>query len=201
MKAAEDKRTLIVDAAVRRFGHFGVGKTTMNDIARDVSMSKASLYYYFPDKNALLAASLERVIGQSFDRVSDRMSKMNQSLATMEYLLESRMEFITRHYKLFEYFFGSGPNPPRKLTALVTEARDSQIQLILRALQSGVDRGELKTMDTDEMAQVILFAIEGMRVSFLKDADGILFPGSEEFDAILSLQKKLIQVLIAGLSR
>lgn len=201
MKAAEDKRTLIVDAAVRRFGHFGVGKTTMNDIARDVSMSKAALYYYFPDKNALLAASLEQVINQSFDRVSSRMSRMDQSLATMEYLLESRMEFITRHYKLFEYFFGFGPTPPRELTALVTEARDSQIQLIRLALQSGVDRGELKAMDTDEMAQIILFAIEGMRVSILKDAEGLLYPGSEDFDAVLSLQKKMIQVLIAGLSR
>ena len=199
MKAAEDKRTRIVKAAIRRFGHFGVDKTTMNDISQDVSMSKASLYYYFPDKNALLAASLEQVIGQSFDQVSNKLAQMDQSLAILEYLLDSRMEFITRHYKLFEYFFGSGPNPPPELTTLVTKARDSQLDLIRMSLRFGVERGELNPMDIDEMAQIILLAIEGIRFSFLKDADGLLYPGSEEFETILRLQKKMIQVLLRGL--
>lgn len=43
------KREAIIEAAIKRFAHFGVGKTTMTEIGNDLSLSKASLYYYFPD--------------------------------------------------------------------------------------------------------------------------------------------------------
>jgi AcrR family transcriptional regulator len=58
----DKKKTLIIEAAQKRFSHFGVGKTTMNEIADDLSISKASLYYYFPDKLNLYAAVLQKII-------------------------------------------------------------------------------------------------------------------------------------------
>ena len=58
----DKKREAIIEAAKKRFSHFGVGKTTMNEIADDLSISKASLYYYFPDKLNLYAAVLQTII-------------------------------------------------------------------------------------------------------------------------------------------
>jgi AcrR family transcriptional regulator len=49
----ETKKTQILDAAYKRFSHYGYSKTTMKEIASDLSMSKALLYYYFPDKSQL----------------------------------------------------------------------------------------------------------------------------------------------------
>ncbi|MGI8637960.1 MAG: TetR/AcrR family transcriptional regulator, partial [Segetibacter sp.] len=43
--AQDKKRDVIIQAAQKRFSHFGVDKTTMNEIADDLSISKASLYY------------------------------------------------------------------------------------------------------------------------------------------------------------
>jgi AcrR family transcriptional regulator len=45
----DSKVTSIIEAARKRFSHYGLTKTTMNEIAADIGMSKASLYYYFPD--------------------------------------------------------------------------------------------------------------------------------------------------------
>ena len=59
----DSKVTAIIEAARKRFAHYGLTKTTMNEIAADIGMSKASLYYYFPDKENLFVA----VIGQDFD--------------------------------------------------------------------------------------------------------------------------------------
>ena len=63
--AQDKKRDAIIDAAEKRFSHFGVAKTTMNEIADDLSISKASLYYYFPDKLNLYAAVLKKLIEAS----------------------------------------------------------------------------------------------------------------------------------------
>ncbi len=43
-------RTQIIDAAKKRFSHFGYGKTTMAEIAADCSMSPGNLYRFFPGK-------------------------------------------------------------------------------------------------------------------------------------------------------
>lgn len=40
----------ILDAASRRFLHYGYGKTTMSEIAQDCNMSTGNLYRYFPSK-------------------------------------------------------------------------------------------------------------------------------------------------------
>jgi AcrR family transcriptional regulator len=43
-------RDKIVDAAKKRFSHFGYGKTTMAEIATDCGMSPGNLYRFFPGK-------------------------------------------------------------------------------------------------------------------------------------------------------
>ena len=55
------KKEKILEAAYNRFLHYGYSKTTMNEIAGDLSMSKALLYYYFPDKSQLYIAVMRRV--------------------------------------------------------------------------------------------------------------------------------------------
>ena len=51
------KLKLIIEASQKRFGIFGVEKTSMREIADDLKLSKASLYYYFPDKESSLQGS------------------------------------------------------------------------------------------------------------------------------------------------
>jgi AcrR family transcriptional regulator len=43
-------RALILDAAGKRFRHYGYQKTTMSEIASDLSMSTGNLYRFYPSK-------------------------------------------------------------------------------------------------------------------------------------------------------
>ncbi len=43
-------RRQIIEAARKRFFHYGYGKTTMAEVARDCGMSPGNLYRYFPSK-------------------------------------------------------------------------------------------------------------------------------------------------------
>ncbi|MBB1643791.1 TetR/AcrR family transcriptional regulator [Sphingobacterium sp. UME9] len=46
----EDRKDQIIHAAIRRFMHYGFSKTTMNEIAEDIKITKANLYYYYSEK-------------------------------------------------------------------------------------------------------------------------------------------------------
>jgi TetR/AcrR family transcriptional repressor of uid operon len=55
---ATDERLL--DAALACIARVGVGKTTLDDVAREADCSRATLYRYFPGKAPLLRALVER---------------------------------------------------------------------------------------------------------------------------------------------
>jgi AcrR family transcriptional regulator len=50
MAERDTVRCQIVEAAKKRFSHFGYGKTTMAEVAADCSMSPGNLYRFFPGK-------------------------------------------------------------------------------------------------------------------------------------------------------
>ena len=58
--AAADTRTAILDAALAEVLAHGIRRTTASDIARRAEVSRQTLYRYWPDVQALLAALVTR---------------------------------------------------------------------------------------------------------------------------------------------
>jgi len=50
----DDTAARIVDAALTCFTHYGLSKTTVEDVAAEAGCSRATLYRYFPGKQALI---------------------------------------------------------------------------------------------------------------------------------------------------
>src|SRR5918911_266797 len=46
----------VVDGALRAIARFGLAKLTVDDVAREAGISRATLYRYFPGRGAVLAA-------------------------------------------------------------------------------------------------------------------------------------------------
>ncbi len=201
MMNADKKRTQILEAATRRFAHFGLAKTTMAEIAQDLSFSKALLYYYFPDKNALYAAVLEHVINQSFDEMDEAVSNIIDCREALMFTLDKRIEFVTRYYNLLEYSISAVQQVPDVMACVLEDSKDKERGILAKILQKGVDRGQLQIDNLNETAELLLFALVGMRFSILKDIKGVLFPTKEEFDRILVLQKKMAAIFLNGLKK
>ena len=79
----------IIQEAARMFIKFGIRGITMDDIARELSMSKRTIYENFRDKNTLLSACLE-LIQQK--QSANRSEIVRSSANTIEAILN----FLTR---------------------------------------------------------------------------------------------------------
>lgn len=64
MAAAETRIASILDAAQQLILKHGLRGTSMEAIARQAGIAKPTLYAYFPDKAAIFAALVERLIGE-----------------------------------------------------------------------------------------------------------------------------------------
>lgn len=73
----------IVDAALTCYAHYGVSKTTFEDVAREANCSRATVYRYFPGKQALLAG----VVGAEIRRVATHLEPEARAAETLEDLL------------------------------------------------------------------------------------------------------------------
>ncbi|MDD5309787.1 MAG: TetR/AcrR family transcriptional regulator [Deltaproteobacteria bacterium] len=58
------QKTAILEAAFEKFRRFGIRRVTMDEIARDLRISKKTLYQHFPDKETLVRACTDRVSGE-----------------------------------------------------------------------------------------------------------------------------------------
>ncbi|HEX9062246.1 MAG TPA: TetR/AcrR family transcriptional regulator, partial [Clostridia bacterium] len=70
------KREKILEAAYEQFLHYGYSKTTMNEIAGSLSLSKALLYYYFPDKSQLYIAVTRKLASDYLKTLQDNINQI-----------------------------------------------------------------------------------------------------------------------------
>ena len=72
------KRALIIKSAAHAFGRKGFHATTLDEIAADLKVTKASLYYYFSTKEELLY----EVHLLSMEDVLRRIRRIKQEIAS-----------------------------------------------------------------------------------------------------------------------
>ena len=199
MGNADVKRIKILEAATRRFAHFGMAKTTMSEIAKDLNFSKALLYYYFPDKNSLYSAVFEYVIDKMIEDIEDVIAQGGDFEEIMMYSIDMRVKIINQYYNLFEYTMKMVKELPDELEQVFKESYLREVEIIEKILNIGIDAGEIQVGDINETARILLYSLFGMRMGILKDMKNMLFPTKEEFDHILSLQKKMMKIFLNGL--
>ncbi|MFZ4860584.1 TetR/AcrR family transcriptional regulator [Sphingobacterium sp. Mn56C] len=198
---SDDKKIKILETAKRRFSHYGMAKTTMAEIAKDLSYSKALLYYYFPDKNSLYIAVLE-LVGEELEEETLRAVKRLQSTEkAIDTILNKRMEFVTKYYYILEYTMLMRKSMSSNIDPTLAKGVEKQREIIEKVFAEGVERGELLPMDCAEIARIFLFATFGMRMLAVKDLKQDFIPDKEEFDRILCYQKKLAKIFIRGLKK
>jgi TetR/AcrR family transcriptional regulator len=79
------KQEQIIRAALKRFSHFGIAKTTLTEVAEDLALSKQTLSYYFHDKQSLVRAVIEKL---STDYAKKLAEQIDASVSVEEGLVK-----------------------------------------------------------------------------------------------------------------
>src|SRR5438309_8202453 len=89
--ATQEQR--VIDAALRCAARWGIGKTTLDDVAREASCSRATIYRLFPGgKDSLLDAMTRLELGRFYDG----LARCLDEAAGLEDLLVSGITYASR---------------------------------------------------------------------------------------------------------
>ncbi len=193
----DEKIESILEAATKRFTHFGVDKTTMNEIADDLGISKASLYYYFPDKLNLYAAVLKNIIGSANDNDIPYWEEKDLLKGVYKYL-DARKAFVVKYYRILAYLSQIHNTIPEELRELFETAKSRDLKVITTFLKKGKDEGILTISNLKRTAELFHACNMGLRISLLQNKIQFL-PDMSQFDELLSKEKELADIFFRAL--
>jgi AcrR family transcriptional regulator len=189
----------IIEAAQKRFGVYGIEKTSMREIAGDLKMSKASLYYYFPDKESLYKAVIEKEQDEFLKSISGLIDRTEEpEILLMEYS-KTRLSYFRSLLNLSRLRLEaySDLKPVFRETISVFKEKDKEI--VIRIFTKGINSGIFSINDIDKTASLFLDLLKGLRVTVVNDKR-TLFIEQDEYE---SLQQKTIaftELFIKGIS-
>lgn len=193
------KREKILEAAYERFLHYGYSKTTMNEIASDLSLSKALLYYYFPDKSQLYIAVMRKLAGEYIQKLQNKLNKFDNLKEAFISQIDAKHEFIVKNYNFFDFFRLNEQNLPDTIWEIITEIHQTEMVLLSAAIEIEVNKGNIKPVDNPgEIVDLLLDALHGVRVSALSHKKA-MFPKREHLEEIHTKRLLLLDIFIKGL--
>jgi len=180
LKRQEGYRETILHAAERVILRQGFSSTTMDDVAREARLSKATLYKYVPSKGALLF----EIMGHYFDDIRDALAGLVAEPASagekfrraIRMILEynADKENMTRVLwmdnallKLMRIFVVSTGRPGsssatfRRALAMLRQKRNEVTEMGARILEEGVASGEFRPLDVPAALAFIDAVLQG----------------------------------------
>ncbi len=183
----DETATAILDAASRRFLHYGYSKTTMSEIASDCNMSPGNLYRFFPSKLDIAEAFVRRLRADHLEEL--RSAVDGPGLSTAERL---RTYFRTKLRLAYDRFherpkaYELSQEILKERASFATEWEAAEARIIEEVLDRGTAAGDLVLPDRARVARLL------QDVFFRFTTSAIFFEGdfqtlAAELDEVMDL--------------
>lgn len=158
----------LIDVARELFASNGKKNLTMNDIAEASHKGRRTLYTYFKSKDEVYKA----VIDNEIKLISDKLILVSKkNISPYEKLkehiithLNTVKSSVTRNGTLRADFFRDIYEVERSRRRIDI----IELGLIKNILIDGVEKGDFRKMDTEMMSIIILYAMKGLEVPYIR---------------------------------
>jgi AcrR family transcriptional regulator len=152
------RRALIIRAAARAFGRKGFHATTLDEIAAELDVTKASLYYYFSTKEELLYEVHLLSLGDILRGVDKILHEKKSPLDQLQSAITEHLRHLAANYEgafLLQQEYELQPNYREEIVKL----RDAYQKKFLSIVQEGVRQKIFRVKDSRMVVYIILGAI------------------------------------------
>ena len=158
----------IIRAAQQLFQLHGLHKVTMDDVAREIGKRRSSLYYYYKSKEEILDAAIDVEMREIFTEIAGSVNKATnlEQKITAYYLTRLK---ISQKRRMFNNMIDSGINAEeladyKKIrNTMHHRFRQLEIPLLREVLDSGIEKGELRAMESTEQDALIFVMLSSMQ--------------------------------------
>ncbi len=155
----DEKLQQILKTARKRFSRYGYKKTTIEDVASALGMTKSNIYFYVANKRDLYEKTVRNELIQWRDSVALNVEKTRDVVEKFQIMARTSFEYLTVHTDLHQILI----NDPSIFTLSPEEDRFSEINkgamnMIKEILVQGIKENRFARVDVDHTAE-LLFSI------------------------------------------
>jgi AcrR family transcriptional regulator len=123
---SEETRRQILDTALGLFRRKGFDATTMREIAGGVGLSLGAAYYYFPTKEAIVAAYYEQVQARHLELATAAFANCKTLKERLRAAYHTKLDVLAEDQRLLRALFRYGGDPEHPLSWFGPATRDER---------------------------------------------------------------------------
>ncbi len=194
----ENRKEQIIEVALKRFAHFGFHKTTMNEIADDLRITKANLYYYYPDKPSLILDVLCAVITELHGKEHAIVEAYQGNLlSSIDEVLELKARFMKKYY-VFHINENLDWIKGIDIAKALADFNKKDILIMRSLLEKAVANEDLKLNNIEDYAESFTEILKGLDVMHTVSDIITGIPNESNVDKILASQKRAARLIFEG---
>jgi AcrR family transcriptional regulator len=142
----QERTKQILRAAVCEISERGLHDVNLDDIAERLDITKATLYHYFPSKEALVTAAIESIGSEAVERV-ERVAgdHLGGPVERLRALVMEQLEILLIDYPDASRLFVQPNDWPEPYRTRIRELLRRHDQVFRTAIEEGLRLGELRT--------------------------------------------------------
>lgn len=161
---AEERRAATVQAVVDLAAEQNPAEITTTAIADRMGLTQGALFRHFPNKDAILEATMSWVSERLLARVDKAAEGAATPAAALEAMFMTHIDFVARHPGVPRMLFGELQRPgetlPKRMVLTLIRQYEQRLR---RLMEAGKVQGELNAeLNVDAAAVLFIGTIQGL---------------------------------------
>ena len=165
----EEKRKPILEAAQKRFAMMGYSKTSMIEIAIEVGISKAALYYYYPDKVALFTEVLKTEMDEFVSLMEGVRDRSDTMEAGLQAYVDLRISVFMKLVNLGRAAMSDIPGLRATLTPYLNVFGEREFAVVKDIMSLGAREGMFSDEVLDDLVRLYLDSLKGLTIVAMRE--------------------------------
>jgi len=195
-----EKIDSILETAQNRFAMYGFEKVTMKEIATDMNMTKGSLYYYFPDKEHLYKAVIQKEFDEFLDTISEKIGKMSDPAEMLWEFVTIRLFYFRQFMNLSRFKLEELPAFKSLMGDFWIKTANDEAEIVKDILATGESNGQFHFDDLNKTALLFLDVLKGLRTQLIR-TKSYFYLDEEEYKTLTDKTMRFAGIFIKGISR
>lgn len=154
-----DKREMILESASKLFAQKNYHEVMMDDVAKDLSIAKGTLYLYFKSKEELYFSIVENRLSRLIASLNEVVHNSSNSIDALHAFVQHLFMFMNKYQTFFQVYWFQNIKPKNSMCGSIDKLEKKLKQIACEIIDEGKTENLFKEIETEFVVEIILSTI------------------------------------------
>lgn len=195
-----EKKHEILKAASECFSRYGYEKTTLEDIGRLVGLNKASLYYYYKNKESIFGEVIFLEVDKALAKIKEELKNISGCKNKISTYIRSKINVLRELMNFHNLSVETIRSIQPIFKNLYGEVCECEVIFVSEILNTCIKNKEIKNCDAKKIAKIIITIMDAVKLKYIQDLN-TQFLLNFDYEKYIEEATYTISLIIDGLKK